>query len=206
MTETSFVMKRLFLLISFILWFPLAWSQPHIPFKMIDALETQEEIDYTLFTTEMYVGEFDERLWRKCLNTWSIHVEDDNSDIYSSVWRPLWLPRRNASVVYNESRVYMRTISQVVNDTLYDIDIDFDLRFCYNDGIASISLGRIYYMAATEKDLDYFEYIYNTERSYSRLGKKGRIMTDWVIGTASEQFDLLVDSFKKEFCQGNDLF
>ena len=100
----------------------------------------------------------------------------------------------------------MRTISQVVNDTLYDIDIDFDLRFCYNDGIASISLGRIYYMAATEKDLDYFEYIYNTERSYSRLGKKGRIMTDWVIGTASEQFDLLVDSFKKEFCQGNDLF
>ena len=43
MTETSFVMKRLFLLISFILWFPLAWSQPHIPFKMIDALETQEE-------------------------------------------------------------------------------------------------------------------------------------------------------------------
>ena len=60
-------------------------------------------------------------------------------------------------------------------------------------------------MAVTKKGLDLYPYIYNTEKSYARLGKKERIMTDWVIDTASEQFDFFVDSFKKEFCQGNDL-
>ncbi len=100
----------------------------------------------------------------------------------------------------------MQPLSCVVGDTYYHgIDIKFDISFSNIDGLASISLGNLHYMAFTREGSNLYPQLLNTEECYSHLHKKNKAMLAWVLEVLSEQFDLLVDSFKKEFCQGKNL-
>lgn len=197
-------MKRSFLLFCLIFCCFSVWGQPHIPFKIYDVFDTQEEIDKTYFSAEIYIGNPGDSFWRKDLGLWLDRFLSHREDQFEPI--AFFSNYGLGSNIYKSALiVHQRTPEVIIGKSRYsDVDIFYYLRVRYKEGSAYLSISKIQYLASGKFAVLCPDMV-NTEDYYDGMSKENQRMTDWVLSVISERFEDLLDSFRERFCQKDNL-